>query len=135
MTAIQRRVPSGVRPIADMPHRGRVVGRSQNGSQATPVSARQSSMSLLDEIHQLREKYAQADRYERMVLDLAASLLELIQEETTGTPPERVTLWNRERYELLPDRFEMLSGRIHPKHWQLYEDSAAAESGPEEQLE
>jgi hypothetical protein len=44
-------------------------------------------MSLLDEIHQLREKHAQADRYERIVLDLAASLLELIQEETTGNPP------------------------------------------------
>jgi hypothetical protein len=89
------------------------------------------SMSLLDEIYQLREKYAQANRYERMVLDLAASLLELIQEETTGTPPERVTQWNFERYELLPDRFEMLSGRVIPKHWQLYEDSAAAGSGPD----
>ena len=90
-------------------------------------------MSLLDEIYQLREKYAQANRYERMVLDLAASLLELIHEEATGTPPERVTLWTFEEYELLPDRFEMLSARVHPKHWQLYADSEAARSGPDQE--
>jgi hypothetical protein len=93
-------------------------------------------MSLLDEIHQLREKYAQADRYERMVLDLAASLLELIYEETTGRPPGRVTLWTFEQYELLPDRFEMLSSRVFPKHWQLYADSRTAKSDPDqEQME
>jgi hypothetical protein len=94
------------------------------------------SMSLLDDIRQLREKYALGSQYERMVLDLAASLLELIYEETTGTPPERVTLWTFEEYELLPGTFEMLSSRVVPKHWQLYADSRAAKSGPDrEQME
>lgn len=93
-------------------------------------------MSLLDDIRQLREKYALGSQYERMVLDLAASLLELIYEETTGTPPERVTLWTFEEYELLPGTFEMLSSRVVPKHWQLYADSRAAKSGPDrEQME
>jgi hypothetical protein len=92
-------------------------------------------MSLLDEIYQLRKKYAQADRYERMVLDLAASLLELVYEETTGKTPARVTLWNRERYELLPDRFEMVSGRVHPKHWQLYADYPDRSEPDREQME
>ena len=46
-----------------------------------------------------------------------------------------MTLWNHERYELLPDRFEMIFGRIHPKHWQLYEDSAAGSGSDREELE
>jgi hypothetical protein len=41
-------------------------------------------MSLLDDIHELQGKYADASHYERMSLDLAASLLEQIHQEAFG---------------------------------------------------
>ena len=79
-------------------------------------------MSLLDEIHELQQRYPDAGRYERMALDLAASLLEEIHLESTGALPAKVTLWKEEDYLDVPDTFELLDSRVVPKHWKMYVD-------------
>jgi hypothetical protein len=79
-------------------------------------------MSLLDDIHELQKRHESADRYERVCLDLAASLLENIEELRTNKQPTQVTIWNREDYFDLPDRFELIDGRIRPKEWNFYAD-------------
>ncbi len=79
-------------------------------------------MDLLDEVHQLQRRYADAGRYERMALDVAASLLEEIHRATTGNLPEVVTLWTAEDYFDVPDTFELSDGKLRPKHWKMYSD-------------
>jgi hypothetical protein len=92
-------------------------------------------MSLLDEIHKLQtgmnrpDDSHPVDRYERMAINLAASLLELIHEERTGKPPDVVTLWTAEDYEDLPDVFEMWDSRILPKRWSFYAITKKNEKG------
>ena len=78
--------------------------------------------TLLDEIHALQDRYAGANLHERQVLDLAASLLETVYEEETGRPPDRVTRMTVDDYMEMPNRFELLEGRIRPKHWGYWED-------------
>ena len=48
-------------------------------------------MTLLDEVHELQQRYADAGRYERVALNVAASLLEEIHLATTGKLLEVVT--------------------------------------------
>jgi hypothetical protein len=82
-------------------------------------------MSLLDEIHKIQAGMTdEIGKYERMAVNLAASLLEQIHERRTGTPPHVVTLWTAEEYETLPDVFEMWDSRIRPKRWSLYGEYA-----------
>jgi hypothetical protein len=78
--------------------------------------------TLLDEIHALQDRFVDSNRNERQVLDLAASLLEIIYEEETGGPPARVTRMATEDYFAMPNRFELLDGRIRPKYWGYWED-------------
>ena len=80
-------------------------------------------MTLLDEVHQLQQRYAAAGRYELMALNVAASLLEEIHLTTTGNLPEVVTRWTIDNYFDVPDTFEVLNGRLRPKHWKLYSES------------
>jgi hypothetical protein len=79
-------------------------------------------MDLLDEVHQLQQRHVDAGRYERMVLDLAASLLEAIHQTKTGNLPEAVTRWTIDDYLDLPDTFELLDRTLQPKHWKMYSD-------------
>jgi hypothetical protein len=51
------------------------------------------------------------------------SLLELIEEEETGITPAQVTRMSSEDYLDLPDRFEMIEGRLRPKEWGYSEEA------------
>jgi hypothetical protein len=78
--------------------------------------------TILEEIHALQDRHADANRFERQALDLAASLLEIIYEEETGCPPDRLTIMASKDYLAMPDRFELIYGRVRPKHWGYWED-------------
>ena len=56
------------------------------------------TMTLLDDIHELQRRHPEAGRYERMALDLAASVMELVYEQSEGQPPNIVTRWKGEDY-------------------------------------
>jgi len=88
-------------------------------------------MSLLADIHELQQRHADAGRYERMALDLAASLLEEIHRRTTGALPDKVTLWTDEDYLDLPEVFELVYARVVPKRWNMYADLHS--NGPQQQ--
>jgi hypothetical protein len=77
-------------------------------------------MTLLDEVHELQQRYTDAGRYERVALNVAASLLEEVHLATTGKLPEVVTRWTYDDSFDLPDTFEILKGRISPKLWNMY---------------
>jgi len=64
-----------------------------------------------------KKRYADAERYELMALNVAASLLEGIHLATTGNLPEVVARWTIDNYHDVPDTFEVLAGRLRPKHW------------------
>jgi hypothetical protein len=85
-------------------------------------------MSLLDEIHDLQRKYEASGRYERMALDLAASLLEEIHETINGDPPPSVTMWTEADYKDLPEVWELVDGRVVPKRWKMWADLDVAEA-------
>jgi hypothetical protein len=80
-------------------------------------------MSLLDDIHELQARHSDAGRYERMALDLAASLLEEIHRRTTGNLPDKVTRWSVEDYYDVPERYELLDHRVVPKRWKINVDT------------
>ena len=88
-------------------------------------------MTLLDEVHQLQQRYADAGRWERVVLDLAASLLEEIHYVRTGSFPEVVTRMKVEHYLDFPDCFELFHRRIKPKRWEMYEHLRASTTDPD----
>jgi hypothetical protein len=89
-------------------------------------------MNLLDEVHELQQRYADAGRYERMALNVAASLLEEIHRAKTGNLAEVTTRWTEEDYLDGPETFELWDGRLRPKHWKMYSDQRRSTTGSDE---
>ena len=87
---------------------------------------------LIEEVQRLIEAHPEADYYELQCLRLAADLLALVREVRFGeTVPEsvlpRMTI---DEYVKLPDRFELIEGRVHPKHWDLYAEGERKPAEP-----
>jgi len=89
--------------------------------------------SLVDELHNLQDRLTFLSRYDRLVLDLAASLAEQLQEIRTGSPPQRITTITEEDYlDRLPETWELKDGVPIPKHWMArVEERPGANSGIE----
>jgi len=69
-------------------------------------------MTLLDEVCQLAERHKDASEEERMILKMAISLLDQV-EDPDGTRPRRVTFTADELWRV-PGRWELSEGQLVP---------------------
>lgn len=78
---------------------------------------------VLNDVYKLIANHSDASAYESQVLKLASHLLEeldwLDAKRPGGMmPPTKYPLTN-DQARTLPDTFEVLSGRVSPKYWEV----------------
>ena len=81
--------------------------------------------TLLEEVKELIDSHPEANVYELQSLRLAGDLIWLCRrllfdEEIPESIWPRITV---DEYRKMPNRFELLEGRIWPKDWELYEEA------------
>ena len=67
-------------------------------------------MMLLDELCRLAERHKEASEKERLILKMAISLLDQL-EDPDETRPRKV-VFSREEYERAPGRWELVQGQL-----------------------
>jgi len=70
---------------------------------------------VLSDLIALQEKHKGAADWERLMLKMAVAMYELV--EDPWGEAESHALFTAEEYFVLPGRWELPGGRLHPKHW------------------